>query len=230
MNQERFALIAGATSGLGLEVAFYLIDIGYTVIGLGPTAAAEELGDNPQYIGLELDPRAESSFDALADFLEREVFGLDLVFNGLHFFQKNTCDDLTPDHFEDHFKIHVSASFHLIRVVRHHLIPERTHIIHFSTPAIFEDLSRFGAYNASKLAMEKIIDAFKLEWQEQKLNIFFTTLSLFKTDTSEWKNSDLDANFDTLSPVSLENFLRTIDFVIHSPFVSRLEIATYGGV
>ena len=59
---DKFALITGTSSGLGFEMAQFLLEEGYTVIGVSRRGTAL---DNPQFIDILCDIKDEASVEEM---------------------------------------------------------------------------------------------------------------------------------------------------------------------
>lgn len=213
LGTDKFALVAGASSGLGFEVAQYLLDEGYTVFGLSRSGV--ELRD-PQFIDLCVDLREEESIERIKETLENDVFGLEVIVNCVGVFDMLSLDEMDTEFLLDHLQTHVVGAFHLLKAVRDYLLEGETHIIHVSSLAADKGLPNLSAYCASKSALERLIESCRLEWAGE--GVRFSTLVPGAVDTPLWDNlSEAEPSFNREEMLMINDFIHVFDMVLKSP-------------
>lgn len=163
--RPRSILITGCSSGIGLCVAQGLQQRGWRVFA---TARKPEDVISLQERGLEalfLDVTDEESIDtALAVVLGRTGGTLDALFNNAGYGQPGAVEDLTRDALLEQFDTNVFGA----QMVTNRVLPimrQQGHgrILYNSSILGFAAMPLRGAYNASKFAMEGLVDTLRLE-------------------------------------------------------------------
>ncbi|WP_018152175.1 SDR family NAD(P)-dependent oxidoreductase [Leeia oryzae] len=162
---ERSILITGCSSGIGLCVAKGLTERGWRVFA---TARRPEDVIRLQDDGLEalqLDVAdSESIHTAVAIILGRTGGKLDALFNNAGYGQPGAVEDLTREAMRAQFETNLFGALELTNL----LIPvmrKQGHgrILFNSSILGFAAMPMRGAYNASKFAMEGLVDTLRLE-------------------------------------------------------------------
>ncbi len=228
-QDERFALVAGASSGMGYEISQYLLDEGFTVFGISRSGCDI---DDPQFINLEIDMRDEESIAIIKDTLDEDVFGLSVVVNCLGVFDMIAIDDMDSETMMDHLQTHVLGAFHLLKASRDFLLEGETHFIHLSSLVSTKGVSNLSAYSASKAALERLIESCREEWSGE--GVRFSTLVPGAVNTPLWDNlSEYADDFNRSEMLGMNDLLHVFDMVIKSPptmHFPRLTFAHRDGV
>ena len=74
--EDKFALITGTSSGLGHQMAQFLLEEGYTVIGV---SRRESPISHPQFIDILCDIRDEASVEEMYELVANHSETLDLI-------------------------------------------------------------------------------------------------------------------------------------------------------
>lgn len=163
-------LITGATDGLGRATALYLAERGYRVLGAGRNAAkraeVEQLARERKLPleMLEMDVTSDHSVDAALAEAERRAGRIDALVNNAGYAVIAPVEEVTLEDLRAQFETNF---FGVIRVTRRVLPAMRARragrIINMSSIAGKFAWPLFGAYSASKHALEGISDALRLE-------------------------------------------------------------------
>ena len=171
-------LITGATAGIGRATALHLADLGHRVIATGRRAdALEELKQEGAGHGIEtaiLDVTDPATVEAAVDRVGAltDGAGLDVLVNNAGFGHGGPMECITDADLRQQFDTNV---FGLMSVVRGFLPAMRARgrgrIVNVSSVAGRLVLPFFGAYNASKHAVEALSDALRLELKPHGVDV-----------------------------------------------------------
>lgn len=210
MKDNQFALITGTSSGLGLEMAQYLLDEGYNVIGLSRSGSPIE---HPQYIDIICDIRDESSVLEVFNIANEHTDNFDLIILNAGIFEMSPLVETSTLEFTDHLSTNVVGAFHILKHARDFLIEDETHIVTISSIASKKGLANISAYSASKFALNGMIDSVKEEWSH--LGVRFSTLMPGAIATEIWDNESNDLPRDQM--LTIEDFMHVFRMVVTSP-------------
>jgi len=169
MDKKRIVLITGATAGIGRHAALHLAARGFRVIATGRNAdalsslAVEAEGDLST---LKLDVTDQSSIDAAVEMVDRITagHGVDVLVNNAGYGDIAPMETTTDKDLRAVFETNV---FGLMAVTRAFLPRMRERrggrIINVSSLGGLFTLPLFGAYNATKHAVESLSDALRIE-------------------------------------------------------------------
>ena len=169
MEKKRIVLITGATAGIGRHAALYLAARGFRVIATGrnPQAlaelAAEAEGD---LTPLRLDVTDQASIDGAVEIVDRVTggHGVDVLVNNAGYGDIAPMETTTDKDLRAVFDTNV---FGLMAVTRAFLPRMRERgrgrIVNVSSLGGLFTLPLFGAYNATKHAVESMSDALRIE-------------------------------------------------------------------
>ncbi|NVJ51787.1 MAG: SDR family oxidoreductase [Gammaproteobacteria bacterium] len=165
MTKPSSILITGCSSGIGLNAAQTLHNLGYQVFATARTAAAvselSKLGLN----ALQLDITSDQQIDAVFDQILEQTGGtLDAVFNNAAYGQPGAIEDLSTAVLKEQFATNVFA-WHAITRKALAVMRAQGHgrIIQNSSILGLVSMPFRGAYNASKYAIEGLTDTLRLE-------------------------------------------------------------------
>ncbi|CAK0744059.1 Uncharacterized oxidoreductase YbbO [Gammaproteobacteria bacterium] len=164
-DMTKSVLITGCSSGIGLTLAKGLTARGWQVF-----ASARRPEDVAQLVaagftGLLLDLRDSASIRAaLAEVLERTGGTLDALCNNAGYGQPGAVEDLSREVLREQFETNLFGTHELTTLV----LPVMRRqcygrIVYISSLLGYVTLPYRGAYNASKYALEGLIDTLRLE-------------------------------------------------------------------
>jgi short-subunit dehydrogenase len=168
-NAAQTILITGATTGIGRHAALYLARRGHKVIASGRNAAAltslrEESGGAIEVVTLDVTKQA--SIDAAAREVERIAGkgGIDALVNNAGYGLAAPVAEMSDADVRGQFETNV---FGLLAVTRAFLpgmlARGRGRVVNVSSIGGRVTMPFFGAYNATKYAVESLSDAMRLE-------------------------------------------------------------------
>jgi NAD(P)-dependent dehydrogenase (short-subunit alcohol dehydrogenase family) len=163
-------LITGATSGIGRFTALRLAREGHRVFATGRRASALESlkaeAANSRLETLELDVTCAESIRAACAEIDRRTdgYGIDALINSAGYGTVGPVEEMTPDDLRAQFETNV---FGLIAVTQAFLPKMRARgagrIVNVSSIGGRMTFPLFGAYNATKHAIESMSDALRIE-------------------------------------------------------------------
>lgn len=158
-------LITGCSSGIGLSAAKILKSQGYQVF-----ATARKLKDVEYLKSLDLeayllDVCDDNSIEKTCDLILEKTGGrLDALFNNAGFGMVGSITDLTRENLEEQFNTNVFGAMMLVKKILPIMIAQgHGRIIQNSSILGFMSLPYYGAYNASKHALEAFSDTLRQE-------------------------------------------------------------------
>ncbi|MCQ8179540.1 SDR family oxidoreductase [Methylomonas sp. SURF-1] len=165
MTRGKTIFITGCSSGIGYSTALYLKLRGHRVICSARKAEDVERLRGEGYECLQLDLADSNSIRAaVAELLAMTGGKLDALFNNGAFGQPGAVEDLSRDVLRNQFETNLFGVHELTNL----LLPvmrEQGHgrIIYNSSVLGFVAMKFRGAYNASKFALEGLVDTLRLE-------------------------------------------------------------------
>ncbi|NOQ34412.1 MAG: SDR family oxidoreductase [Methylococcaceae bacterium] len=169
-------LITGCSSGIGYTTAKILKKAGYRVIA---SARKDEDVDKLKSEGfetLQLDLANSQSIQRAVDNLLKLTDGkLDALFNNGAYGQPGAVEDLSRDVLVEQFQTNFFGTHELTNLILP-IMREQGHgrIIYNSSVLGFVAMKYRGAYNASKFALEGLVDTLRLEVIDT--NIYFSLI------------------------------------------------------
>ena len=163
-------LITGATSGIGRHAALYLVERGFRVIATGRSPLAlEKLAVEARSAALETVRLDVTSAGSIADAVEQvkgltHGHGVDVLINNAGYGATGPLEMISDADLRAQFDVNV---FGLMAVTRAFVGQMRQRgagrIINVSSIGGFFAMPMFGAYTASKFALEAMSDALRME-------------------------------------------------------------------
>lgn len=206
---ERYALVSGTSSGIGLEMTYVLLEMRYTVFGLSRNEAQV---NHDNYIDIFCDVKNEESVeDAFAQIAEM-TDGLDLVISNAGLIDFAPVNETGSNDFKDMMDTNVLGAFHLLKHSSPFLIEGLSHVIHVSSLASLKGFAGMSAFSASKHALNGLIESTREEWRE--LGVRFSTLMPGAIDTPAWNRIN-EADRDNMCSAS--DFIYVFKMIVEAP-------------
>jgi NAD(P)-dependent dehydrogenase (short-subunit alcohol dehydrogenase family) len=160
----KFALITGASGGLGTHVTKALLNAGATVVGLSPNIKQADF-NHPNFTAL---PASLSSLEAAKKAVDTVIarFGaIDILAHLVGAFAGGQAVADTDDGtFQRMFDLNLNSAFHILRAVLPHMRKAGGgRIVAIGSRAAENPGPRVGAYSASKAALVSLIKTVALE-------------------------------------------------------------------
>jgi len=170
---ERTILITGCSSGIGYCVARGLRERGYRVFATARKHADVErlTAEGLESLQLDLDDSA-SITAAMTEILERTGNRLDAVFHNGAYSQPGAVEDLRRDVLRRQFETNLFGWHELNNLVLPVMRAQgHGRIIYNSSILGFTAMRFRGAYNASKFALEGLVDTLRLELRGTDIHV-----------------------------------------------------------
>ncbi|MDO9334130.1 MAG: SDR family oxidoreductase [Dehalococcoidales bacterium] len=203
-------MITGTSSGLGYEMAQYLLEEGLSVIGVSRRGTAL---DHPNFIDILCDIREESAVEEMYELVAGHTDSLHLIVLNAGIFEMSPLVETSTKEFSDHLTTNVVGAFHILKHASDFLVEDETHIITISSIASKKGLANISAYSASKFALNGMIESLREEWEH--LNVRFSTLMPGAIATPIWDEVEEDLPRDQM--LSTEDFMHVFQMVVNSP-------------
>jgi short-subunit dehydrogenase len=205
--RDRVIVVTGASSGIGEEAARQLGAAGGTVVLLARSIdKLETLAAEIEASGGVADPRQIdlSDFDAIdrvaAEILEKYGKVDVLVNNAGRSIRRSVA--LSYDRFHDYERTMQLNYFAAVRLILRFLPGMREqrggHIVNISSAGVQTRTPRFGAYIASKAALDTLCDALQAEVRDE--NVRFTTIHMPLVRTPMIAPTKMYEKFPALTP------------------------------
>ncbi len=208
--EDKFALITGTSSGLGHQMALFLLEEGHTVIGV---SRRESPISHPQFIDILCDIRDEGSVEEMYELVSNHTEKLDLIVLNAGIFEMAPLVETSTKEFNDHLQTNVLGAFHILKHSRDFLIEDLSHIVTVSSIASKKGLANISAYSASKFALNGMIESLREEWEH--LGVRFSTLLPGAILTPLWDSTETDLPRDQM--LTIPDFMHVFQMVINSP-------------
>jgi NAD(P)-dependent dehydrogenase (short-subunit alcohol dehydrogenase family) len=207
---DKFALITGTSSGLGFEMAQFLLEEGYTVIGVSRRGTTL---DHPQFIDILCDIKDEGSVEEMYELIGNHTECLHLIVLNAGIFEMSPLTETSTKEFTDHLNTNVVGAFHILKHSRDFLVEDETHIVTVSSIASKKGLANISAYSASKFALNGMIESLREEWSH--LGVRFSTLMPGAIATPIWDEGDMDLPRDQM--MGVDDFMHVFQMITRSP-------------
>ncbi|CAK0746804.1 Uncharacterized oxidoreductase YbbO [Gammaproteobacteria bacterium] len=164
-NLTKSVLITGCSSGIGLTLAKGLAARGWQVFAGARQAEDAARLTTAGLTGLVLDLRNSASIQAaVAEVLEHTGGTLDALCNNAGYGQPGAVEDLSREILREQFETNLFGAHELTTLV----LPvmrrqQQGRIVYLSSLLGYVALPYRGAYNASKYALEGLVDTLRLE-------------------------------------------------------------------
>lgn len=207
---DRFAIVTGSSSGLGLEITKSLLFSGYTVFG---GSRSGTVIDHDKFYDVELDITSEESVEEFFETLREYTDKVHLVVNNAGICAMESVSHTTTESFELHLATNTIGPFLLFRNLESLIIRGETHIISVLSTAAHYGYPNVAAYTASKYGQLGLIESLKKEWKEHKVK--FTNLFPGAIDTPFWDKIGTKLSRDKMLKTS--DFMSVFNYVLLAP-------------
>jgi len=207
---NKFAIVTGSSSGLGLEITNSLLDSNFVVFGGSRSGTAIE---HENFYDVELDITSEESVEEFFDTIREFSSQLHLVVNNAGICEMSPLVDMTTKAFELHLLTNTIGPFLLFQGIEPFLIKNETHVISILSTAAQYGYPNVSAYNASKFGQLGLIESLKKEWKDYKIR--FTNLFPGAIDTPLWDK--MGSNFSRNKMLNINDFMSVFNFVVNAP-------------
>jgi len=184
MSTREYAVITGASSGIGAATATLLAENGYHVIAAARRKdRLDALAQSHQNIeAVQLDVTDQGSVDALASQLKGNPVAV-LVNCAGGAFDAASVADADPEIWKKTFDINVVGSVRMVKAITPLMSAHgRGHIVIISSTAGHRAYENGGSYVASKFAETSLVETLRLELNGQPIRVTEIAPGMVKTD------------------------------------------------
>jgi NADP-dependent 3-hydroxy acid dehydrogenase YdfG len=184
MSTREYAVITGASSGIGAATATLLAENGYHVIAAARRKdRLDALAQSHQNIeAVQLDVTDQASVDALASQLKGKPVAV-LVNCAGGAFDAASVADADPEIWKKTFDINVVGSVRMVKAITPLMSAHsRGHIVIISSTAGHRAYENGGSYVASKFAETSLVETLRLELNGQPIRVTEIAPGMVKTD------------------------------------------------
>ncbi len=207
MTTQRTVLVTGATAGIGRLVALRLAERGLKVIATGRreerlVSLAQEAGDHDLH-GLRLDVTNAESIREVAEQVDELTGGrgIDVLINNAGYGMAAPMIETTDADMRHQFETNVFGLMAVTRAFVPAMMKRGSgRVINVSSIGGLIAFPMFGAYTASKHAVEAISDALRLELAGFGIQVSVIEPGPIKTEFAETTMSHVDRYSDASSP------------------------------
>ena len=206
-NKEKTVLITGATGGIGQNLAFHLGSLGYHVIATGRSVdlfismqiRAQSKGMQMDTVPLDVtDPESIAVAYKTVKYLTRER-GIDVLINNAGYGLPGPLMELDIDELKKQFETNVFGMLRVTQTFGRDMMEQRRgKVFIISSVAGRVTLPLFGAYSASKYAVEALGDALRMELSPFGVKVILIEPGLIKSNFRNVAYKTLD-KFDVQS-------------------------------
>jgi len=184
MSTREYAVITGASSGIGAATATLLAENGYHVIaGARRKDRLDALAASNENIeAVELDVTDQSSVDALASQLCGKPVAV-LINCAGGAFDASSVADADPEIWKKTFDVNVVGSVRMVKAITPLMSTHgRGHIVIISSTAGHRSYENGGSYVAAKFAETSLVETLRLELNGQPIRVTEIAPGMVKTD------------------------------------------------
>lgn len=209
-NDQKYALLTGSSSGIGLATIELLLEKNFIIFG---GSRNENEINHENFIDLELDVRDEKSVNEFFKEIATHTSVLNLVINNAGICEMSPIHETSSEQFLNHFETNTLGVFHILKGCGEFLIANETHIINILSTAAKHAYPNVSAYCSSKYAMLGLVNSIQKEWQ--KKSVRFTNLFPGAINTALWDK--VGAEFSREKMLVIDEFIYVMNMVIDSP-------------
>jgi NADP-dependent 3-hydroxy acid dehydrogenase YdfG len=195
MTTREYAVITGASSGIGAATARLLAQNGYHVIAAARrTDRLEALSKEDSEIeAIKLDVTLQADIDALINHLQGKPVSV-LINCAGGAFDANSVNDSDPEIWKKTYDVNVVGSVRMVKAITP-LMQKfgRGHIVMISSTAGHRSYENGGSYVAAKFAETSLVETLRLELNGQPIRVTEIAPGMVKTDEFAIQRFDGDA-------------------------------------
>lgn len=210
MDEMQYAVVTGSSSGLGLEMAEYLVQEGYFVFGL--SRSGNEI-EHENFVPVECDVKEEDQVNDAFDQIQEYTNKLDIIVNNAGICEMGSLVETSSQEFSEHLNTNCLGAFHVFKNSHDFIVEDKTHFITIASVAAKKGYANVSAYAASKFALKGLVESVKDEWAS--MGVRFTTLYPGAIDTPLWES--LQSVEDRDKMLSVDEFLHIFDMIVKAP-------------
>lgn len=218
--ENRYAIVTGASSGLGEAMVDTLLNKGFIVFGLSRSGLDLE---DENYIDIECDVKDEEQVEDAFKRIEEETEVVDILINNAGICEMSPVGETASEDFLTHLETNTLGVFHMLKHFENFIYEGESHIINILSTASKYTYPNVSAYCASKFALRGLIDATEKEWD--KYGVKFTNLYPGAINTPLWDKIDLE--FSRAKMLTIEEFVYIFNMIVDAPSNIRFNDLTF---
>jgi len=207
-NENKVALVTGASRGIGAAVAERLAKDGFTVVinYSGNAAPAEELARKIEEAGgkaltAKADVGEAQAVRRMFDAAETAFGGVDVLVNNAGIMMLSSLTEADDANFDRQISVNLKGTFNTLREAGKRL-RDGGHIINFSTSVVGLKLETYGVYAATKAAVETLTAIMAKEMRGRDITVNAIAPGPVATDLFlNGKSDELVARMAKMNPL-----------------------------
>ncbi|TCA29371.1 SDR family oxidoreductase [Rhizobium leguminosarum bv. viciae] len=207
-NENKVALVTGASRGIGAAVAERLARDGFTVVinYSGNAAPAEELAEKIEQAGgkaltAKADVGDAEAVRRMFDAAETAFGGVDVLVNNAGIMMLSSLAEADDGNFDRQINVNLKGTFNTLREAAKRL-RDGGRIINFSTSVVGLKLETYGVYAATKAAVETLTAIMAKEMRGRDITVNAIAPGPVATDLFlNGKSDELVARMAKMNPL-----------------------------
>jgi 3-oxoacyl-[acyl-carrier protein] reductase len=207
-NEQKIALVTGASRGIGAAIAQRLANDGFAVVinYASSSKEADELvltleARRQVAIAVKADVSKVDDVKAMFDEVEQSLGKVDVLVNNAGILKTVALDETSDDEFERHFAINAKGTFNTMREAASRL-PSGGRIVNFSSTTLALNMPGYAVYNGTKAAVEAFTRVFAKELRGRNITVNAVAPGPIATDLFlNGKSDELIAQFSKMPPL-----------------------------
>jgi len=204
--------LSGCSSGIGYETAIFLRQQGYRVICSARKTTDVTWLKNQGFEAVQLDLTDSASIqEAVVQVIHLTDGKIDVLFNNAAYGQPGAVEDLSREVLRTQFETNFFGTHELTNLIIPLMRKQgQGKIIYTSSILGLVAMKYRGAYNASKFALEGLVDTLRLEFKET--NIYFSLIEPGPIQSNFRKNAFMmfEKNINNNQSFHQENYLAMV--------------------
>jgi 3-oxoacyl-[acyl-carrier protein] reductase len=207
-NENKVALITGASRGIGAAIAERLAKDGFTVVVnySGDAAPAETLAlrierNGGRALTAKADVSDAEAVRRMFDAAETAFGGVDVLVNNAGILMLSTIANADAAHFDRQISVNLKGTFNTLREAAKRL-RDGGRIVNFSTSVVGLKLETYGVYAATKAAVETLTAIMSKEMRGRNITVNAVAPGPTATDLFlNGKSEELIARMAKMNPL-----------------------------
>lgn len=207
-NENKVALVTGASRGIGAAIAERLAKDGFTVVinYSGNAAPAEELAQAIEQAGgkaltAKADVSDPEAVRRMFDAAESAFGGIDVLINNAGIMMLSSIADADDANFDRQIAVNLKGTFNTLREAAKRL-RDGGRIVNFSTSVVGLKLETYGVYAATKAAVETMTAIMAKEMRGRNITVNAVAPGPVATDLFlNGKSEELIARMSKMNPL-----------------------------